>query len=98
MYFNPVNINLTEYISIVAGWISNIIATFQSITITIGIHSFSLFDVFTYSAAFILFVKLFVRRWVPDFDFNISGQAPDVRIDSSPLLDISDFDKLSNNF
>lgn len=98
MYFNPVNINLTYYIEVVAGWITSTITTFQTITITIGIHTFSLFDIFTYSAAFILFVKLFVRRWVPDFDFNISAQPADVRIDSPPSLDLSDFDKLSNIF
>jgi len=98
---HPINIDISQYITVVQNWITSIIGYMNTITITIGTYTFSLFDIFTYSAAFIVFVKIFVRRWVPNFDFDYTGassQPPDVRIDGPSSLDWLDIEELINRF
>lgn len=97
---HPVEIDITLYIERIADWITQTFGALRSVYITFGFGSrFSLFDIFTYSAGFILFVKIFVRRWIPNFDFHIESKTPaDVRIDGEPSLDINDIDRLMNLF
>lgn len=92
---HPINIDISQYITVVQDWITSVIGYMQNTTITINTFTFSLFDIFTYSAAFIIFVKVFVRRWVPNFDFDISGSSPS---DVQSSLELSDIDKLINSF
>lgn len=91
-------INLGQYIDQLASWITLVIGQMQTIIFVIHGFTFSLFDMFTYSAAFLIFVKIFIRHWVPGFDFSVSPAHADIHIDGEPSLDLNDIDQLINRF